>query len=138
VHNYTQDPDTLRALLTPDPLGSHEPEAGVWRNVPEHEIAYTGQPYIVDEFGGIKWIPSEELIFAEDSWGYGDAPQTLEAFYKRLEGLVDAVLSHDHICGYCYTQLTDVEQEQNGVYNYDRSPKFDMARVAAIFRKEPQ
>ncbi len=132
VHNYTQDPDALQALLTPDPKG------GVWRNVPEHEVPYAGQPYIIDEFGGIKWIPSEELVFAEDSWGYGDDPQTLDAFYLRLEGLVDAVLSHDHICGYCYTQLTDIEQEQNGIYNYDRSPKFDMARVSDIFRKEPR
>jgi hypothetical protein len=30
-----------------------------------------------------------------------------------------------------------VEQEQNGVYNYDRSKKFDMSRIKAIFGKEP-
>ncbi len=50
--------------------------------------------------------------------------------------MIDVLLSYDHICGYCYTQLTDVEQEQNGIYLYDRSPKFDMARIAAAFRKE--
>jgi hypothetical protein len=33
--------------------------------------------------------------------------------------------------GYCYTQLTDVHQEQNGIYRFDRSEKFDMARIAA-------
>ena len=37
--------------------------------------------------------------------------------------------------GYCYTQLTDVFQEQNGIYNYDRTEKFDMARIKAIFTK---
>jgi len=42
------------------------------------------------------------------------------------------------MCGYCYTQLTDVEQEQNGIYNYDRSEKFDMNRIANIFPKEPE
>lgn len=42
------------------------------------------------------------------------------------------------ICGFCYTQLTDVEQEQNGVYCYDRSEKFDMARIRAIFTMEPE
>jgi hypothetical protein len=31
--------------------------------------------------------------------------------------------------GYCYTQLTDVFQEQNGLYAFDRSPKFDVARL---------
>lgn len=36
-----------------------------------------------------------------------------------------------------YTQLTDVEQEQNGIYSYDRTSKFDMARIKAIFSKRP-
>jgi hypothetical protein len=98
-------------------------------------VAYAGQPYIVDEYGGIKWIPREDLVYADNSWGYGNAPQTLEEFYTRLEALTDVLLSYDHIIGFCYTQLTDIEQEQNGIYNYDRSEKFDMARVKAIFAK---
>ena len=89
----------------------------------------------MDEFGGIKWIPNSELQYADNSWGYGEDPKTLEELYARLEGLVDAILDHDGICGYCYTQLTDIEQEQNGIYNYDRSAKFDMERVAAILGK---
>jgi beta-galactosidase/beta-glucuronidase len=129
VHTYQQDPEKLAAQL-------ESGEAGVWRNAPEVEVDYAGQPYVVDEFGGIKWIAGEDQVFAEDSWGYGDDPQTLEAFYARLEALVDVVLGYEHICGFCYTQLTDIEQEQNGIYNYDRSEKFDMDRVAAIFTKE--
>ncbi|HUT20838.1 MAG TPA: beta-glucuronidase, partial [Anaerolineae bacterium] len=78
-----------------------------------------------------------EQEYDESSWGYGDDPRTLEEFYARLEGLVGAILSFDHICGYCYTQLTDVEQEQNGIYNYDRTEKFDMERVAAVFQRSP-
>ncbi|BDD07793.1 hypothetical protein FUAX_02250 [Fulvitalea axinellae] len=55
-----------------------------------------------------------------------------------MEGLTDVVLGMKHIWGYCYTQLTDVEQEQNGLYNYDRSPKFkDAKRLRKIFSKEP-
>ena len=49
---------------------------------------------------------------------------------------VDAILSLPHIVGFCYTQLTDVEQEENGIYNYDRTEKFDMARIKAIFSKQ--
>ena len=128
-HTYQQDPDLLRQQLTPTE------ETGVFRNFPDREVAYTGQPYIVDEYGGIKWIPRDDLVYADNSWGYGAEPQTLEEFYTRLEGLTDVVLSLDHIAGYCYTQLTDIEQEQNGVYNYDRTEKFDMARVKAIFTK---
>ena len=131
VHNYSQSPEALREALTPNA------ERGVWRNIPEHESEYVGQPYIIDEYGGIKWIPSEDRVFADNSWGYGDAPKTLDEFYARLEGLTDAILMQDHISGYCYTQLTDVEQEQNGIYNYDRSEKFDMQRVAEVFRKQP-
>ncbi len=126
VHTYQQDPELLREQLTPTP------ENGVFRNFPDREVAYQGQPYVVDEYGGIKWIPSAELVFADNSWGYGEDPKTLEEFYTRLEGLTRVVLSLDHIVGFCYTQLTDIEQEQNGIYNYDRSEKFDMARVARI------
>ena len=58
---------------------------------------------------------------------------SIEEFYERLEGQVKNVLSLKHIHGFCYTQLTDVEQEQNGVYFYDRTSKFDMARIKSIF-----
>ena len=122
VHTYQQDPELLREQLTPTT------ENGVFRNFPDREVPYQGQPYILDEYGGIKWIPSEDLVFADNSWGYGDDPKTLDEFYTRLEGLTRVVLSFDHIVGFCYTQLTDIEQEQNGIYNYDRSEKFDMAR----------
>jgi beta-galactosidase/beta-glucuronidase len=129
VHTYVQDPGILRDQLRP------HPQHGPFRNFPDREVAYAGQPYIVDEYGGIKWIPREDLVYAKDSWGYGDAPQTLAEFYTRLDGLTGVILSYDHIVGFCYTQLTDIEQEQNGIYNYDRSEKFDMARIKRIFAK---
>lgn len=131
VHNYEQDPVKLRSQLMP------RRDTGVWRNFPDREIPYGGQPYLVDEFGGIKWIPEDRRAWADNSWGYGNAPKTLGEVYTRLSGQVDSILSLGHISGYCYTQLTDVEQEQNGIYNYDRTEKFDMKRIAAIFRREP-
>ena len=126
---YMQDPEELRGWLAP--------ENGLVRQADlEHrETEYGGQPYLVDEYGGIKWVAGRE--YSEISWGYGDAPKTLEEFYRRLEGLTDVILGYGHICGYCYTQLTDVEQEQNGIYSYDRTPKFDMDRIRAIFTKVP-
>jgi hypothetical protein len=128
VHNYEQDPEKLKAQLTP------ESEKGPWRNFPDKEVKYQGQPYFVDEFGGIKWIVG--TAFAENTWGYGDAPKSLNEVYIRLEEQVNALLGHKHIRGYCYTQLTDVEQEQNGIYNYDRSEKFDMERINKIFSRK--
>ena len=38
--------------------------------------------------------------------------------------------------GFCYTQLTDVEREQNGLYTYDRKAKFDPAVIHKIFSEK--
>jgi hypothetical protein len=111
-------------------------ENEVWRRLPERSGEYRGQPYLIDEYGGIKWIPSPDQKYAPDSWGYGKDPTTLEEFYTRLEALTDVILDMSHICGFCYTQLTDIEQEQNGIYNYDRSDKFDMKRIHRIISKK--
>ncbi len=128
-HCYEQDPETFREMMRPDANG--EP----YRSKPDLETDYTGQPYFCDEFGGIKWVRPEDRKDG-DSWGYGKAPKDLDEFYSRLEGLVRALLQ-PHMQGYCYTQLTDVEQEQNGIYTYGREEKFDMDRVSAIFKLEP-
>src|SRR5690606_35161596 len=82
---------------------------------------YDGKmPYLVDEFGGIKWVKDQHLQQADakpDSWGYGQAPKTMEELYARLEKQVDNLLSlSDQVWGYCYTQLSDVEKEKNGIY----------------------
>jgi hypothetical protein len=131
VHNYEQDPAKLAHML------ERQPDGSVYQTLGEKEATYSGQPYVIDEFGGIKWIPTQEYQYATDSWGYGVPPRTSDEFYDRLKGQVDAILSLNHISGYCYTQLTDVEQEQNGLYNYDRSEKFDMERIREIFSATP-
>lgn len=132
VHIYEQDPVELKKLLTPSDEGN------VYATLGDKEVAYTGQPYVVDEFGGIKWIPQDDIPFALDSWGYGVAPLSTIDFLQRLEAQVTALLELSHIAGYCYTQLTDVEQEQNGLYRYDRSKKFDIEEIRKIFSKTRQ
>ncbi|MBQ8863558.1 MAG: beta-glucuronidase [Rikenellaceae bacterium] len=130
VHTYTQDPARLKKQLEFDENGYPK----YLGQGPFKEVKYSGQPYFVDEFGGIKWNPSQQQDNVEtQSWGYGAPPKSLEEFYARLKGQVEAIVSNPNICGFCYTQLTDVEQEQNGIYFYDRSEKFDMARIKAIF-----
>ncbi len=129
THTYEQSPNELDELMT---IKDGQP----WRNFPDREADYEGQPYIVDEFGGIKWVPEDRRPFSEISWGYGEGPRSLEEFYQRLEGLVQVMYKYPHIAGYCYTQLTDVEQEQNGIYNYDRTHKFDMDKISKIFKGE--
>ena len=51
---------------------------------------------------------------------------------KRLKGLNDAIFSNPAFAGFCYTQITDVEQEVNGLMTYDRKPKFDPEQVKKI------
>lgn len=126
-HDYEQDPEKFRA--THAGLARGEPFVNGDKNRPI-SIPYCGQPYFVSEFGGIKWNPAE--ADGRTSWGYGETPQSLEAFYARFEGLCNVLLDNAHMFGYCYTQLTDVFQEQNGLYNFDRSDKFDRARIHAI------
>lgn len=153
VHNYEQDPAKLKDLLYNDGKLMEAPKWEIQlmpKNIGFNGLKYTDQytfpqykhdmPYLIDEFGGIKWNPSQQMESTQNtSWGYGEPPHSLEEFYARLEGLVNTVLSlSDHVWGYCYTQLTDVEQEQNGIYYYDRSPKFDMKRIHAIFSKNPE
>lgn len=52
---------------------------------------------------------------------------------ERLEGLVAALRANSILSGYCYTQLTDVEQEINGLMTYDRKPKATSEEFAKIF-----
>jgi hypothetical protein len=85
-----------------------------------------GVPFMVSEFGGTVW--GDRV----GGWGYGEGPKDLEGFYTRYEGLVGALLDNPNMFGFCYTQLTDVEQEHNGLYFYDRKPKFDAQRMHAI------
>lgn len=95
---------------------------------------YNHQPFIVGEFGGILWTESKNR---DNSWGYGGMLTNEEGFYERLDGLINAIKQADNVAGFCYTQLTDIEQEKNGVYYYDRRPKLDMQRIKAIFEKIP-
>ena len=126
-HNYEQNPDKFAALMAP--LAEGKPYANMRNNQPI-SIPYRGQPYFCSEFGGTWWNPDARE--GEDSWGYGDRPRTLDEFYARFEALCGALLDNPLMFGYCYTQLTDVFQEQNGIFRFDRRPKFDLARLAAI------
>lgn len=118
AHDYDQNPASFRARW----------HAGVSGEQLPLRYRHLGaiRPFMVSEYGGIGWDTG-------DGWGYGNAPKTLDEFYTRLHGLTQALLDHPGMFGFCYTQLTDVEQERNGIYTYDRKPKFDMARVKSIF-----
>ena len=132
-HNYEQSPGKFSRQLLPDTTGGgfRPPTLN-----PKWDAPYTGQPYFLDEYGGIKWIAEDRRPFADNSWGYGDRCKSVEEFYTRFEGLCAALLENPGMFGYCYTQLTDVFQEQNGIYRFDRTTKFDMPRIKAAQQKQ--
>jgi hypothetical protein len=59
----------------------------------------------------------------------------LEDLYRRIEGLTNIILETDYISGYTFTQLYDIEQEVNGIYYFDRTPKLDITRINKIFSR---
>lgn len=134
VHDYEQDPVKFKATYAPV-----SPDD--WKNTPirfpELNVPYQGQPYVVDEYGGTWWDPNavetEQDADRKSSWGYGKRPTDIEEVYHRIEKLTAILLNHPNIAGYCYTQLTDIEQEQNGIYTYDRREKFDAKRLKKYF-----
>ena len=125
VHDYDQNPEILKSHFH-DERGKGFASNGLGKR----QIRYDGKsPFFVSEYGGIRWSN-------KDGWGYGDAPKTEEEYLTRLKALTDVLLDDPEIFAYCYTQLTDVEQEQNGLYYYDRTPKFPSEVIYPIFAKK--
>jgi hypothetical protein len=129
-HDYDQDPEHFRNTHAGAATGQPYTNLFWLDNKRPISLPYRGQPYFVSEFGGIWWNPAARP--GQDSWGYGNRPTSLEEFYQRFEGLCNALLDNPGMFGYCYTQLTDVFQEQNGIYTFDRAPKFDLERLRHI------
>jgi beta-galactosidase/beta-glucuronidase len=89
-------------------------------------FAHTGEPILVTEFGGIAYQKD-----AQKGWGYTTA-QDDEEFIRRYQDVLQAILASPLIQGFCYTQLTDVEQEINGLLTYRREAKVDLAIIREI------
>lgn len=88
---------------------------------------YHGEPQHLSEFGGIsyggKCIEQSQCVQETVAWGY-DALSDEESFIANYEALAGLILGYKQLSGFCYTQLYDVEQEQNGLYTYERKVKF--------------
>ncbi|WP_415856647.1 glycoside hydrolase family 2 protein [Sinomonas sp. G460-2] len=127
-HLYEQDPDAFARLMSGladgRPYVNSAPDGTVW------SLPYGGQPYFCSEFGGIWW--SDVDGDGDTSWGYGEAPATRQEWLERFRRLVDTLLDDPDMFGYCYTQLTDVFQEKNGILDFGRAPKFELRLLHEI------
>ena len=125
-HDYDQDPVTFKKRY------EEVFENGTSVKYKDR-VRFTLLPNFISEYGGIKWDVNSNL---ENAWGYGNAPKTEEEFKERFKGLAEALLFNKYITGLCYTQLTDVEQETNGLYTYDRQAKFDPEFFKAVLQQK--
>ena len=89
---------------------------------------YAGEPALLTEFGG----RAMQFDAKGEAWGYSGAAQNEEAFLKQLGSIMQGVYSCN-FQGYCYTQLTDVQQEVNGLLTAERKPKADIEKLKALF-----
>ena len=130
IHDYTQDPEKFNAIF--DEMDNGIIKDQLYRKYPKKQKYNTALPVFVSEYGGIAWVMDKD----ENAWGYGKSVEDENAFFERLEGLTDALLDKDNVFAYCYTQLTDVEQEQNGLLTYNREFKFAPEKYHRIFSKQ--
>lgn len=124
IHDYEGAGDTLRERYgTLENILQARPAK---RDLFVTGFSYDGQPILVTEFGGIGYQKD-----AQEGWGYTTASGD-DDFIERYRVVISALLSSPHVQGFCYTQLTDVEQEINGLLTYDRQPKVDLSVIRDI------
>ena len=126
IHDYGGADSISHRYATPESSVSAQP-ANRPIYAPGHR--YRGEPILISEFGGIAFSG------AEGGWGYSTVSDP-EEFLERYDALVTALLQSEPVRGFCYTQLTDVEQEVNGLLTYERKPKADTARIREITQKK--
>ena len=128
IHDY-RDAEALRASYATLESAVAATPSGRTIYVPGH--SHGGEPVLITEFGGIAFAG------AEAGWGYSTVSDA-EEFLARYGSLIEALYESETVQGFCYTQLTDVEQEVNGLLTYDRKPKasLDAIRKLTTSRKQ--
>jgi len=95
---------------------------------------------VLSEVGGFLTIPKEIPPEKRDLlYRFYASFETNEELLEKYRDLMKGIASLQFLAGFCYTQLTDIEQEINGLMTYDRKPKVSAEAIAAIhdemFRK---
>jgi hypothetical protein len=141
LHDYESDPHVLRERYTTKAPHLRERLTGVGpagRVIRLPDAPEQGQPIMLTEFGGVKWSPGAAPA---DSWGYSEASDAAD-FADRVGGILGAVRGATRgdgsvdgvLAGWCWTQLTDTGQEQNGLLTETREPKLDLDVLRALIR----
>lgn len=140
VHSYEQDYRKFAEQFNNIEKGNDKTQMFMngwdwYGEVSDYNITYKGQPYIVDEYGGIYWqnyFANEKTqnTMRKGKWGYG---KTRSEIVKHIAALTKILTENPDIAGFTYTQLTDVFQEINGIYTFDRQLKFPLDELRKAF-----
>jgi beta-galactosidase/beta-glucuronidase len=131
IHDYEQNPEIFKEnydkLVSENVLFDRHRSRQTWK----------GEPVFMSEYGGIGFQLEDNGGDHRKKWSYGKATGSYEEYYARYKGLTDALLDNPKMFGFCYTQLTDVEQEVNGLFDFvTREPKFDMSIISEINKRK--
>jgi len=135
LHDYTADGEDLALHFA---CRERLETVGCDRRMPyaDSESPTGKEAFLVTEYGGIAFdaIGAQGLMGGMETWGYNGKVRDEETFLKRFAGATDAIRAIPFCRGYCYTQLTDVQQEVNGLLTPDRVPKIAPENFAALNR----
>ncbi len=128
IHLYSQDPSELNDWI------NLALDKGIVKSLLPYKyhtyvkgFKYNDEPIIISEFGGTAYASKESK-----DWGYGESVKTDDEYINRLTSLFDTIKNVKEVSGYCYTQITDVRQEINGLLTIDRTPKVNPEIIKSI------
>jgi beta-galactosidase/beta-glucuronidase len=138
IHDYTPTAEGLRERYKAT-LESGELPPRVWlaeKPLFARGSRYRGQPIVLSEVGGFLMVPREVPPEERDMlYQFYGSVDTNEELVSKYRDLMEGIASLPFLAGFCYTQLTDIEQESNGLLTYDRRAKIAPERVAELHRE---
>lgn len=128
LHDYEEVGEVLKARYTEgkEEIMSTEIYHCSGKSAFANGYSYKGQPVIISEYGGIAFNNDDS------GWGYGNKVNTKEEFIKRFDEITTAVKEIPYVCGFCYTQVSDVQQEINGMMDMERNFKVEPEIIKEI------
>lgn len=133
LHDYEEDGDVFfnRYAEHLDDIANAQLYHNAHKAALANGYAYKGQPIIISEYGGIAFSGG-----SKEDWGYGNTVATDDEFLRRFDKITTAIKQVPYIVGYCYTQVSDVQQEINGLLTVDRTFKLPAQKISEINRRE--
>lgn len=123
IHNYRTPEEMEKAYASVESAISTTPANRV---IYADGFSYRGEPILITEYGGIAYKADDA-----EGWGYS-AVKSADDLVNEYRKVTEVLFNSPVIQGFCYTQLTDVEQEINGLLTYDRKPKCELSKIKEI------